>query len=333
MELNREPGDIKAIVTAVSSNSSLPALKTNNKHLMPLANKPMIFYAIEKVVSLGITDIGVVIGENEKNIQKAVGDGSSFGARVEYIKQEGEGFGIPLAIVASRDFLGESPFILYLGDNIVADDLTPMLDYFVKVMPRCLLALNYTKDAYRFGVPAFDKRGRITKVEERPINPASSYAVCGVYFYSPQIHRALDNISASKRGVYEISDLHTNLANMEGGIHQVKVDKWWKDRGGASDLLEGNRLALSMIGKKDEAHSFEGSVRIEGDVFIDRSAKIGGLSLIRGPVVIGQGCLIYDSYIGPNTSVGSRSEIRGAKIENSIICSAATILTSRPHNK
>lgn len=317
---------MKALVTAARSNNLKPLTHTANKHLIPLANKPLIFYALEHLVSSGIKDIGVVISEHDSEVSRTIGDGSRFGANITYIKQTGGTLGLGHVIKVAREFVGYEKFVLYLGDNIISDDLRPLADYFEKSNANCLLCLHRVSNPQRFGVPEF-KDGKIIRVEERPIYPKSEYAVAGIYFYDSATHIAAGNIRPSLRGDYEISDIHTYLAQNNYNVEWREIKNWWKDRGDPRDLLEGNKLILSkMIHAQNDGY-IEPSVKIEGEVAIGAGTKIGGKTLIRGPVSIAGYCLIKDSYIGPFTSLGNKTELHGAHIENSLVFDDVSIVT------
>jgi glucose-1-phosphate thymidylyltransferase len=319
---------LKAIVTAGRSSALRPLTFTKNKHLIKLANKPMIFYALERVAQTGIRDVGIIVAEGDTEVQETVGDGSRWGLSLTYIPQVGGAKGIAHAIHVARDFLGSSSFMVHLGDNLMNENLAPFADYFVRNNLSCLLTLAHVQHPERFGVPEFDKNGRLVRVEERPVKPASPYAVAGVYFYSSAVHEAFSHLKESARGVYEISDLHTWMAQNGHTVNYVEVKRWWKDRGSAHDLLEGNRIVLETITPQEDG-KVEPTVVLEGVVRVGANTRIGGRTVIRGPVTIGDGCLIKDSYIGPYTSIGDSVELHNADIENSIVYDGTSITTPR----
>lgn len=318
---------MKAIVTAARSSQLKPLTHTTNKHLIPLANKPMIFYVLEHIASAGLKDVGIVVNENETEIQKIVGNGSVFGVNITYIPQIGGELGLGHVIKISREYLGDEKFLLYLGDNIIGDDLGALARNFEESGANCFLTLNRAPNPQRFGVPEFIN-GEIARVEERPIYPKSEFAVAGLYFYDNAAHKAAENIKPSPRGDYEISDIHTYLAQTGYKIGWQEIKHWWKDRGNPKDLLEGNKLILSNMTKPENEGSVEPTVRIEGAVKIGKGARIGGATLIRGPVSIGEYCLIKDSYIGPFTSLGNKTEVHGGNIEHSLVFEDTSIVTS-----
>ena len=323
---------MKALITAARGSHLKPLTHTMNKHLIPLANKPMIFYALEHIASAGIVDIGVVINENDTEVPEIIGDGSRFNSKITYIKQTGGTLGLGHVIKVAREFLGDEKFIVYLGDNIIIDDLAPLIEHFEKKSLNCMLALARVSNPHRFGVPEF-RDGKIVRVEERPMHPKSDYAVTGLYFYDKSAHIAVDNIKPSFRGDYEISDIHTWLAQNAYTVSWQEIKNWWKYRGNPKDLLEGNKFVLShrqALGKQaqDIRGVVEPTARTEGEVEIGQGTRIGGKSLIRGPVSIGEYCLIKDSYIGPSTSIGNKVEMHEGSIEHSIVFDDVSIVTS-----
>ena len=318
---------MKALLTAARGSHLKPLTHTINKHLIPLANKPMIFYALEHITSAGINDIGIIINENDNEVPKIIGDGSKRNCRITYIKQTGGTLGLGHVIKVARDFLGDEKFLLYLGDNIILDNLADLIDHFEASNANCLLALAKVPNPQRFGVPEL-RGNNIVRVEERPVYPKSEYAVAGLYFYDTCAHIAAENIKPSFRDDYEISDIHTWLAQNNYNVIWKEIKNWWKDRGEPRDLLEGNKLILSYLTKSKQDGALEASVKIEGQVEIGKGTRIGGKTLIRGPVSIGEYCLIKDSYIGPFTSLGNKVELHGANIEHSLVFDDASIVTS-----
>ena len=319
---------MKALITAGRSNSLRPFTDTKNKHLIELANKPMLFYALEKIIEAGIHEIGIIVEEGDGQIERAVNGGAPWNATLTFIPQKGGGRGIAHAMHCARDFLGDESFMLYLGDNIIDEDLRPILKTFEEKNLNCLLTIARVPKPERFGVPEFDSTGKIIRVEERPIEPKSPYAIAGLYVYDKNAHTAYSYIKPSFRGDYEISDINSWLAENGYKVHHHEIKKWWKDRGSAQDLLDANQMILGSMEGGDNG-SFDTSTRFEGPVRIGEGTRIGGRTTIRGPVIIGEYCLIKDSYIGPYTSVGNKVELHGADVENSILFEGTSITTSQ----
>jgi len=322
---------IKAIITAAKNNQQRPFSHTINKHLIPLGGRPMIFYPIDNLVSSGFREIGIIIGAHDKLLKQVVGDGSRWGIKIEYIIQE-ELMGLGSAIKSAKNYIGDNPFVLYLGDNIIKHDISSLVDKFLDKKLNAMLLLSKTEYPQRFGVPEI-KNGKIIRVEERPMHPKSEYAVCGVYIYDSNAFSALESIKPSDRGQYEISDIHNYYINSDLNLGYEIIDKWWKDRGKPDDLLEGNKFVLENCvfdGEKPEnLGEVIGSSKVEGNVKIGKGTRIVGKTLLRGPIVIGEGCFIKDSYVGPYTSIGSKTELNGTEIEHSLVMESANIYTEK----
>lgn len=321
---------IKAVIPAAKSNQQRPFSYTINKHLIPLGGKPMIFYPIENLASSGIDEIAIIIGEGNELFKQIVGDGSRWGVKIDYIIQK-EIAGLGSAVMSARDYVGDDPFILYLGDNIIKYNIADLVNKYFEENLNALLTLSKIECPQRFGVPEIEN-GKILRVEERPMHPKSDFAVTGVYIYDNNAFRAMDSIEISARGQYEISDIHNYYINSNLKLNYQEIGKWWKDRGKPEDLLEGNKFVLQncVFGKSDEKY-IKGEIvdkaKIEGNVKIGEGTKIAGKTLIRGPVVIGKGCLIKDSYVGPYTSIGNVSELSGVEIEHSLVMDNVNIYT------
>ncbi|MFH2136359.1 MAG: glucose-1-phosphate thymidylyltransferase [Patescibacteria group bacterium] len=316
---------MKALITAGGRATRLrPITYTINKHLIPIANKPMLFYALEKIAEAGIKEVGININPGEKEIQPVVGDGSRWGLRISYIEQAGGPKGLAHIVRNAKDFLGNEPFIFYLGDNIILGSIKKFVEKFLNDRLNVLLAFARVSDPERFGVPVIQD-GKIIRVEEKPARPQSNFAQTGIYIYDQHIFDAVENISPSDRGEFEISDANTYLIEKGFNVGYEEITGWWKDTGKPEDLLEGNQLILHDLNDiKNEANMAPGVI-IQGKVKIEKGTYIGGRSLIRGPVVIGRNCMINDSYIGPYTSIGNNTKITNTEIEHSIVFDNAEI--------
>ncbi len=312
---------MKALITAGGRATRLrPITHTINKHLIPIAGKPMLFYPIEKLRKAGIEDIGIIVNPGDTELSKAIGDGERWNAHITYIEQTGGPLGIAHAVNLAHDFLGNDPFIFYLGDNIVLGDIARFIKKFEDEKLHCLLALAKVPDPNRFGVPEIVD-GRIVRVFEKPEHPPSDFAVTGIYIYDHHFFDAFSRITPSPRGEYEISDIHSELINMGLNVGHEIISGWWKDTGKPEDLLEANQLVLDEFSDGDATRDGEimDDVKIQGKVRIGQKTKIGPNVLIRGPVVIGENCVIKNSYIGPYSSIGNGVTIDGAEIEHSIL--------------
>jgi glucose-1-phosphate thymidylyltransferase len=284
-----------------------------------LANKPMIFYAIEKLAEVGVKEIGISVNPGEQELQKAVGDGSRWGVRIAYIEQTGGPLGIAHVVNNAKAFLGDEPFIFYLGDNIILGNLKRFVEKFEREKLNCVLALSKVRDPQRFGVPEL-KDGRIVRVDEKPAEPKSDYAVTGIYVYDKSFFEAFTHITPSQRGEYEISDIHTWLIENGKAVGYEEITGWWKDTGKPEDLLEGNQLLLNEMVEADRTGAdIHPTAVLQGKVSVGKGTFIGERVLIRGPVAIGENCRIENSYIGPYTVVGNGVEIYNTEIEHSVV--------------
>ncbi len=307
---------MKALIASGGRGTRLrPITHTQNKHLIPIANKPILHYAIEAVAKAGIKEIAIVINAGSSEVPDAIGNGDRWGVNITYLQQEIPG-GLAQVVGLAEKFMGNDEFIFYLGDNMVVGGVQSFLDAFKKSKCNCFLTLAKVKDPERFGVPEI-RDGRIVSVEEKPEKPKSNFAVSGIYIYDHHIFEAVKSITPSARGELEISDAHQYLIDKGYTIGYAEITGWWKDTGKPADLLEANRLVLdnietSIAGEVD-AHSV-----VSGKVRIEKGARITN-SVVRGPAIIGEGCTIQDAYIGPFSSIGNNTTIIKSEVEYSII--------------
>lgn len=317
---------MKALITAGGHGTRLrPITYSMNKHLIPIANKPMLFHALEKVAEAGIKEAAVNINENDTAIPEAVGDGSQFGLKVTCIEQVGGALGLGHIIKNAQDWLGDDDFVFYLGDNIILGSIKPFVEKFKKSGANGYLALSKVPDPERFGVPEINEKGEIVRVLEKPENPPSDFAVTGIYCYDKSVHEAVNNTEPSARGELEISDVHTYMIEHGGSLKYEVVEGWWKDTGKPNDLIDGNSLMLDTLKEKNEAKTVDSRVVIEGPVEILDGVQLLGNTTIKGPASIGHGAVIRDSKILPHTSIGHHTEVTGAEIERSIVMDEADI--------
>ncbi len=314
---------MKALIASGGRGTRLrPITHTQNKHLIPIANKPILHYAIEAATAAGIREIGIVVNADSDEVPKAIGDGSRWGVRITYIPQVAPG-GLAQVVALAEQFVGKEKFIFYLGDNMVVGGVKRFIEEFEKSDCNCFLTLASVKDPERFGVPEL-KDGRIVGVVEKPKQPKSRFAVAGIYLYDHHIFEAVRAIRPSARGELEISDAHQYLIDKGYRIGYAEITGWWKDTGKPTDLLEANRLVLDNIAPAVRGTVDAKSV-VAGKVIIDSGTKIIN-SVVRGPVIIGENCVIEDSYIGPFSSIGNNSVVRKSEIEYSIILRDCKIL-------
>ncbi len=319
---------MKALITSGGKGTRLrPITHTSNKHLIPIANKPMIHYAIEAVAEAGIKEVGIVYNpDTGEEIKSALGNGEQWGLKFTYILQEAP-VGLAHVVKVSRDFIGDEPFVFYLGDNVVVGGIGRFIEDFRREGSNCHLVLSRVHDPERFGVPEI-RDGKIVGVEEKPKQPKSQYAVTGIYIYDSSIFEAVNNIKPSGREELEISDAHHYLIRKGYRVGYSEITGWWKDTGKPEDLLEANRLTLDrVIGDHEPVihGEVDGDSDIAGKVIIERGAKIIG-SNIRGPVIIGENTVIENSYIGPFTSIYYDCHIRNSEVEYSIILEKCKVI-------
>ncbi len=312
---------MKALITSGGKGTRLrPLTHTSNKHLIPIANKPMIHYVIEAVIQAGIKEIGIVINiETGDEIKEALGKGDKWGVKFTYILQEAPR-GLAHVVKVSQDFIKKTPFVFYLGDNVLVGGIERFIEEFIKNKNNCQLILAKVKEPQRFGVAEL-KDGRVIRVEEKPKKPRSPFAITGIYLYDHSIFEAVNNITPSSRGELEISDAHQYLINNGYVVGYSEITGWWKDTGKPEDLLEANRLILDKIIDGYDPMilgDVDSSSDIVGKVIIEKGAKVIN-SAIRGPVIIGENTLIKNSYIGPFTSIYYGCEIKNSEIEYSIL--------------
>lgn len=307
---------MKALIASGGRGTRLrPLTHTQNKHLIPIANKPILHYAIEAAVEAGIRQIGIIHNADSDEVPRAIGNGKKWGAKITYIRQTAP-LGLAHVVKISKKFIGKENFIFYLGDNMVVGGIKRFIDDFEKSGCNCFLTLAKVKDPERFGVPEI-RNGRIVGVEEKPKKPKSQFAVAGIYIYDKNIFEAVSRIKPSKRGELEISDAHQYLIDKGLKIGYSEITGWWKDTGKPTDLLEANRLVLDNIEPRIDGE-VDSSSTVAGKVVLEPGARILS-SVVRGPAIIGKNCVIENSYIGPFTSIGDNTIIKNSEVEYSIL--------------
>ena len=298
-----------------------PLTYTSAKQLVPVANKPVLFYGIESMADAGITDIGIVVGDTQAEIRAAVGDGSRWGVKITYIEQD-EPRGLAHCVLISEDFIGSDPFVMYLGDNLLNRGIRPLVDEFLRERPAAQILLARVPDPQMFGVAELSE-GRVVRLVEKPREPKSDLALVGVYMFSPEVFHAVKRITPSFRNELEITDAIQNLIDRGLDVRPHIVDGWWKDTGKLEDMLEANRLILETIERRIDG-SVDAESRVEGKVIVEAGATIEG-SVVRGPAIIGAGARVLHAYVGPFTSIMNDVEIRESEIEHSIVLEGSCI--------
>lgn len=325
---------MKGLILSGGAGTRLrPITHTSAKQLVPVANKPILFFGIEDMVEAGITEIGIITGETGPEIRAAVGDGSDFGAKITYIPQESP-LGLAHCVLIARDFLGDDDFVMYLGDNLLRQGISEFVESFDadhsasagidRQVSSAQILLARVPDPQRFGVAEISASGEVTRLVEKPENPKSDLALVGVYLFDRTIHQAVAAIEPSPRGELEITDAIQWLIDNGHRVRHEVLEGWWKDTGKLEPLLEGNRLVLDMFETSIEGSVDRSSV-LEGMVIVQAGAEVID-STLRGPVIIGEGTRIIDSVVGPYASIYFDCTIVDSSIENSVILEETKIV-------
>jgi glucose-1-phosphate thymidylyltransferase len=307
---------VKGLILSGGKGTRLrPLTYTSAKQLVPIANKPVLFYGIEAIADAGIRDIGIVVGDTQAEIRAAVGDGSRWGVRVTYIEQDAPR-GLAHAVKISRGFIGADPFVMYLGDNLLNKGITDFVKEFGEQKPAAQILLAKVPDPQMFGVAEL-RDGKVVRLVEKPKEHIGDLALVGVYMFGPDVFDSVERIRPSFRNELEITDAIQDLIDHGLTVRPKIVDGWWKDTGKLEDMLEANRLILETFHQRVSG-SVDDESRIEGKVVIEEGAVVER-SVIRGPAVIGRNARIIHAYVGPFTSIMNDVEIQDTEIEHSIV--------------
>ena len=308
---------LKGLVLSGGKGSRLrPLTATGAKQLVPVANKPVLFYALEQLVAAGISDIGIVVGDTGEQVRAAVGDGSRFGAQITYIEQDAPR-GLAHAVIAAREYLGDTAFCMYLGDNFLRRGIGTHAGRFVRSTAAGQILLKRVPDVSALGVAVLDEKGKVRRLVEKPATPVSPYAVVGVYFFGPEIHEITPTLRPSARGELEITDAIQGLIDAGYEVDASIIDDVWIDTGKKDDMLEANRVVLSTLSGRIEGDLDDAS-RVVGEVVIEPGARVVA-SEIRGPAIIGRDAYLEQAYVGPFTSIGDEVQLIDCEIEHSIV--------------
>ena len=314
---------LKGLILSGGKGTRLrPITYTSAKQLVPVANKPVLFYGIEAMAAAGIREVGIIIApETGGEIRDAAGDGEQFGVKITYIEQDAP-LGLAHAVLTAEPFLATDPFVMYLGDNLLQGGIGDLVDAFRRNQPEALILLTKVPDPQNYGVAELNSDGGVQRLVEKPKEPASDLALVGVYMFTPRIHEAARAIQPSGRGELEITDAIQWLVDSEHPVESHIVSGWWKDTGRLADMLEANRLILETIEQEVDGELVDS--QIEGRVVVEAGAVLER-STVRGPAVIGAGAHLVDAYIGPYSAVGRHCTIEAAEIEHSILLEGSSV--------
>ena len=319
---------MKGLVLSGGAGTRLrPITHTSAKQLVPVANKPILFYGIEDMAAAGITEIGIITGETGAEVREAVGDGSQFGVTVTYIPQD-EPLGLAHCVLIAKDFLGDDDFVMYLGDNMLQQGLVDFIGRFEAEQgadqpPAAQILLCEVPDPHRFGIAEVDDEGHVVRLVEKPEDPPSNLALVGVYLFSPKIHEAVASIEPSPRGELEITDAIQWLVDHGQRVRHDLLEGWWLDTGKKDPLLESNRRVLEELEPLVEG-TLDDQSDVDGRVVVEAGAVLVN-SHVRGPAIIGAGTTLTNTYIGPYTAIAPGCTVVDSEIENSVILERALI--------
>ncbi len=337
--LRRYRDGVRALILAGGSGTRLrPITHTSAKQLVPVANKPILFYGLESMSDAGIKQVGMIVGDTAAEIRAAVGDGSRWGLEVTYLPQEAP-LGLAHCVLIARDFLGDDDFVMYLGDNLLRQSVREFVECFERARvrashptldddtadeaPSAQILLTPVPDPRQFGVAELDSRGQVVRLVEKPADPPSDLALVGVYLFDARIHQAVAAITPSPRGELEITDAIQWLIDHGHRVRSQLLEGWWIDTGKLTPLLEANRLVLEVLDARVDGE-VDAASRIEGRVVIEEGAQVIG-STVRGPAIIGARTKVVDSFIGPFTAVDCDCEVVRTDLEHSVMWSNSSV--------
>lgn len=315
---------MKGLILCAGKGTRLrPFTHSQPKQLIPVGNKPIIYYGIETLQKAGITEIGIVVGNTKKEMMRALGNGSEWGMSFTYIVQDTPG-GLAHAVKVAQPFLKDSPFVLYLGDNLFEDSLKPFMDFFMKEQPDALLGLKRVTDPRKFGVAEVDKKEKsVINVLEKPEYPPTNFAITGVYIFSSVIFEEIDKLQPSKRDELEITDAISGLISRGNNVKYIEISGWWKDTGNVEEILSVNRQLLERTQPINQGE-LDTETKIVGSVNIGKGSTVISSTII-GPTMIGNECRILNAVIGPYTSLGNNVEVVDCALMGSLIMDNACL--------
>jgi glucose-1-phosphate thymidylyltransferase len=321
---------MKGVVLAGGTGSRLrPITHTGPKQLVPIANKPVLEYAIDDLVEAGISDIGIILGNKGRDeIQEHFGDGSEYGVNITYIVQ-GEPLGLAHAVACAREFVGTDPFVVYLADDPIRERITEFVDDFDPEIYGAGIGLQEVEEPSRYGIVDVDDEGDVVELVEKPDDPPNNLALIGIYVFTPAIFEQIEDLEPSWRGELEITEAIQGLLEDGYRIQSHVVNGWWKDTGKPGDVLDANRLVLDDISERIEGE-VQDDEAVSGRVQLGEGSVIEDGAVVRGPVSIGENTTIASgSYIGPYTSIGDNCRIEGAHVESSVVIGDSIISCDR----
>ena len=314
---------MKALVLAGGSGTRLrPITHTSAKQLVPVANKPILFYGLEQIRDAGITEVGIIVGDTHAEIEAAVGDGSALGIRATYLRQDAP-LGLAHAVLTAADWLGDDDFVMFLGDNLIEGGIGHLVEAFERDRPDAQVLLKAVDDPTRFGVAELDGDGRVVGLVEKPVNPPSDLALVGVYLFTRAILDAARRIEPSERGELEITDAVQRLLDDGRQVRASTIDGWWLDTGKKDDLLEANRIVLGSLRRRVEGH-VDADSELVGEVVVEPGAEVVA-STVRGPAVIGAGTRVVEAFVGPFTSIADDCLVARCEVEFSVLLERCTV--------
>jgi glucose-1-phosphate thymidylyltransferase len=314
--------DLKGLILSGGAGTRLrPLTHTSAKQLVPVANKPVLFYGLEAMAEAGIRDVGVIIApETGSEIREAAGDGGDFGLSITYIPQEAP-LGLAHAVLTAEGFLGGSPFVVYLGDNILRDGIAELVDAFRTEQPDTLILLTHVPDPENYGVAELEG-DNVVRLVEKPAEPSTDLALVGVYMFTRPVFDAARAVEPSARGELEITDTIQHLIDGGRRVDARIVRGWWKDTGQVQDMLDANRLILDDLTERVEGELVDS--KVEGRIVVEPGARLERTT-VRGPAIVGAGARLTDAYIGPYTAIGEGVAIERAELEHSIVLAGSEI--------
>ncbi len=313
---------LKGLILSGGKGTRLrPITYTSAKQLVPVANKPVLFYGIESMAKAGIEEIGIIIApETGDEVRSAAGDGSQFGVKITYIPQSAP-LGLAHAVLTAESFLQRSPFVMYLGDNLLQGGIDDLVAAFRANQPDALILLTQVPDPESYGVAELDGDS-VVRLVEKPREPRSDLALVGVYMFTECVHDAARAIEPSGRGELEITDAIQHLVDRGRRVEPHIVQGWWKDTGRLEDMLAANRLVLDTLERRVDGELVDSQV--DGRVVVETGARLEHCT-VRGPAIIGAGAQLSNCYVGPYTAIGEGCSIQNAEVEHSILLSGSAV--------